>query len=45
MSCIDTGPGPAVSYGQPYTNTAYFGHRDRAFRRIVTDAHVVVLRG
>ena len=24
---------------------AYFGHRDRAFRRIVTDAHVVVLRG
>lgn len=26
-------------------NFAYFGHRDRAFRRIVTDAHVVVLRG
>ena len=26
-------------------HTAYFGHRDRAFRRIVTDAHVVVLRG
>ena len=24
---------------------AYSGHRDRAFRRIVTDAHVVVLRG